>query len=308
MSTQVALFGAGAAVPAHIANRELNANTLALAGSPSTGKRISIRGKVWRMMVNGKELAKNGDRMMNVVIVRTAPANSRTYYASEYKEGEALTPTCSSMNGIKPDAQIKAPQASSCDKCPQNIAGSGNGEARACRYSRRIAVVLEGDLSGDVYQIQLPATSIFGKGQGTTQLPLEAYARMLAGNKVNVDSVVTQLEFDMDSATPKVIFSPVRYLTPDELEVIEEQGNSKDAEDAIGLSSYQLDVGESPAITEKPISPPPTRQATTGFQKVEPEEPAQEEAMEEVVPEPTKVTKTSPKASNIASVLAQWND
>jgi hypothetical protein len=327
MSTAVSLFGAGAAVPAHIAARELNATTIALAGTPASGKRISIKGGVWRLIVNGKEVSKNTDRKLSVAIVRTAPANSRTYYEGTYKEGEVAPPACSSNDGIKPDAHIKNPQASSCDKCPQNIAGSGNGESRACRYSRRVAVVLEGDLSGDVYQLQLPATSIFGKGNGTQNLPLEAYARMLAQNRVNIDSVITRLEFDTDSPTPKITFSPERYLTAEELTIVEEQGLTEEAEQAVGRTPYMLDTQSSPAPApaEHPVVPP-TSKKTSGFQqagvvetevtttqkttKTKPAVAADDDGApeQEEVAEPTKAVQETPRASNIKSVLDAWAD
>ena len=46
------------------------------------------------MMVNGKEVAKNEDRAMNVVIVAASPKVSRTFYAKTYTEGEVTAPDC----------------------------------------------------------------------------------------------------------------------------------------------------------------------------------------------------------------------
>lgn len=320
--TAVTLFQAGGAVPAHIAQRELNANTMALAGNTSSGRRISIKGGVFRMVVDGKEVAKNKNRDMNVVIVRTAPTNSRIFYEGEYVEGDTAPPTCSSNDGIKPDARIKTPQAASCAKCPQNIAGSGRGDSRACRYSRRLAVVLDGDFEGEVYQLQLPATSIFGKGQGTQQLPLEAYARMLASNKVNVDSVVTKMEFDTDSPTPKLVFSPVRYLTAEELAIVETQGNSDDAERAIGLAPYDMDAGTTTLNLPKPAEPEPQPVAAPTPRKAKAEKPVEakpaaqafepttdDEDEAETVAEPVKKPEpTAAKANNIKNVLDAWGD
>jgi hypothetical protein len=313
MASDITLFS-GNAVPAHIASRGLSKASLALAGasSGSTSKRISIEGGVFRMMVGGKEVAKNTDRSMNVAIVSTAPANSRIYYdpAVPYVRGQASAPTCSSTDGIKPNPGTKTPQAATCATCPQNIAGSGNGESRACRYQRRLAVVLEGDMSGDVYQIILPATSIFGRGQGTQQLPLEAYARMLHGNHTGVDTVITKMEFDTDSSTPKLLFSPVRFLEQNELDIVDRQADTPEAEQAIGLNAYQTDTATKPAIAA-PI-PTTTVDTTTapkptGFQPVAP---AVAEADEEVIAEPVKATPVNADArsAKIANVLDAWGD
>jgi len=64
-----------------------------------------------------------------------------------------------------------------------NVKGSGQGESKACRFSQRLAVVFANDIGGDVMQLQLAATSIFGKEEGDKR-PLQAYARYLAAQNV----------------------------------------------------------------------------------------------------------------------------
>ena len=306
MANELTMFS-GNAVPAHIAARELSKTTLALAGAGTTSKRISIEGGVFRMMVAGKEVAKNTDRSMNVAIVSAAPANSRIYYdpAVPYVRGQASAPTCSSTDGNKPNPGTKSPQSSTCATCPQNIAGSGNGDSRACRYQRRLAVALEGDLSGDVYQIILPATSIFGRGTGTQQLPLEAYVRMLHGNRVGADSVITKMEFDTDSSTPKLVFSPVRYLEENEQAIVDRQADTPEAEQAIGLNAYQTDTASKPAIAAPVAAPAPApveEPKASGFQPV-----ATDDAD---IPEPVKAAPVDAdsRSAKIGNVLAAWGD
>jgi hypothetical protein len=69
-----------------LVNTGLDEDTLAVAGGMAGGsKRISIKGGVFRMMVNGKEQAVNEDRSMNVVVVKMAHNASRTWYAKAYK-------------------------------------------------------------------------------------------------------------------------------------------------------------------------------------------------------------------------------
>ena len=321
--SNITLFNSSSAVPAHIAQRELSKATLALASTGTTVKRISIEGGVFRMMVGGKEVAKNTDRSMNVVIVSTAPANSRIYYdpSVPYVRGQASAPTCSSNDGVRPNVGTKSPQAATCASCPQNVAGSGQGESRACRYQRRLAVVLEGDMSGDVYQVILPATSIFGRGQGTQNLPLEAYARMLHSNRVGVDSVVTKMEFDTDSSTPKLVFSPTRYVTEAEQAIIDAQSETPEADQAIGLNAYQADTGAKPAAIAAPQAAPepaPVAQpkaakpakTSGGFVATSEDAPAVDDPE---VPPPTKAAAPTAddadsRAAKIGNVLAAWSD
>lgn len=325
MSTAVGLFNGILAIPEHIRARGLSANTLALAGNniSSSSRRISTEGGVFRMIVGGKEIAKSKDREMNIIIVKSAPTNNRVYYdpSIPYVRGQATAPACSSADGIKPDARVKEPQASACDKCPQNIAGSGNGDSRACSYKRRIAVALEGDIGGDIYQMTLSATSIFinRNQQGTENLPLEAYARMLATNNVSIEDVATKMEFDTDASTPKLTFSVARFLTPDESNTSINQGDTKEAEYAVGMGGTTTPALAAPApapapavVEKKPIVAPAPKQ--TGFQPVAEEEKAPVAAVatadEEEIPEPVKAVKAEVPARTTAinNVLAAWGD
>jgi hypothetical protein len=121
-------------------------DTRAVAGGGGNGKRISIKGGVFRKFVGGKETAKIEDRSMNVIFVKMAHAPSRTFYSEGYKEGERVSPTCWSTDSKVPDSDVKSPQAQSCDACPNSIKGSGQGgTGSACRLQWRTAVVLPHD-------------------------------------------------------------------------------------------------------------------------------------------------------------------
>jgi hypothetical protein len=229
--SEMTLFKGG--LPAFLKSNELDETTRALMGSGGVGaKRISIKGNVFRMMSNGEEVATNEDRAMNIIIVKAAANVSRTFYEGIYKEGEIVSPACWSSDGLRPDPKAPSVQGVTCDKCPNNIKGSGQGESKACRYSRKLAVVLEGDVNGDVYQLALPATSIFGKGEND-KLPLEAYVRYLASHNVPVTAVVTEMRFDTKSPVPKLTFKAVRGLTEVEWETCRSQGETADAVEAI---------------------------------------------------------------------------
>ena len=168
-------------LPAYLRDKGVDATTKALMGSGG-GKRISIRGGVFRKIVNGQEVMRSEERSMNVVIVRAMPDVNRTYYEGTYKEGDKTPPSCWSSNGTAPDSDVKHPQSASCASCPQNVKGSGQGDSRACRFSQRIAVVLDGELDGDVLQLTLPAQSIFGKAD-PTKMPLQQYAKSEGQNQ-----------------------------------------------------------------------------------------------------------------------------
>ena len=214
------------------------ARSLSGGGGGSFGKRISVKGGVFRLMSGSDEVAAIEDRHLDVVIVQAAPKISRTYYAGSYEEGASKAPDCWSADGEKPDASAKEAQASNCASCPQNVKGSGQGDSRACRFSQRLAVVVADDIAGDVMQLTLSATSIFGKEEGDKR-PLQAYARFLAAQSISPETVVTRLRFDTKAAVPKLFFQPMRWLSEDEYESVKEKSESKEAKQAVTMSVSQ---------------------------------------------------------------------
>ena len=235
----------------------LNDLTKALAGKAAGGgKRISIRGGVFRKIVGGEEVGKITSRELNVIIVNAARGVSRIYYAGKYDPNAIVPPTCVSNDGVHPDTKDEGKQSDSCATCAQNIAGSGNGNSRACRYTRKIAVILEGDSTGDVYQLQLPSTSIFGKGEGNVH-PFESYIKYVAGNGRNINQIVTQISLDTDSDTPKLLFSPARHINEEEWALASEAGDSMEAKNAITLTVAQTDGVKkiaAPLVAKKPVT------------------------------------------------------
>lgn len=283
--SEMTLFSKGGNnLPAHLRNLELDATTKALMGGGSGGKRISIRGGVFRMMVDGKEVAQNEDRSMNIVIVAANPNVSRSFYEGTYQEGQSTAPTCWSNDGITPDSRVESPQSEKCATCPQNIKGSGQGDSRACRYSQRLAVVLENDIRGDVYQLTLPAQSIFGAAENG-KMPLQAYAKFLGSHGLPVTAVVTEMRFDTASATPRLTFKAVRPLEAEELQKAQEKGKSNEAKTAIASTVAMMDNAKTEALTT--VSK------------------AQEKHAEAVEAEPTKRTKKA-AAKDVADILDDW--
>lgn len=220
----------------------LDEDTLAVAGNTAaSSKRISIKGGVFRKIANGKEVGAIEDRHMNVIFVKMAHNPSRTLYTGGYKEGEKASPTCWSNDSKVPDLEVKNPPASACDKCQFSVKGSGQGgNGTACRLSWRTAVVLPNDVKGDVMQLVLPATSVFGKEENG-KWPFREYVKMLANHNISAGRVVTKMQFDTKSPVPRVLFSPVSGINPDDVESLGNQAKTQAAENAIKLTVYQQD-------------------------------------------------------------------
>lgn len=287
MSNEVSLFQQ--AVPDYIKSAKLDDLTRSLGGSGGN-KRISIRGSVFRMVVNGEEIAKNENRSMNVVVVNGTKHVSRKFYEGAYVQGENAPPNCWSNDGLLPDASIEKPQASTCESCPQNIKGSGANDSRACRYEKRLAVVLADDIGGNVYQLILPSKSYFGKGD-QDKMPFEQYAKYVASQGYNINMIVTEMRFDSDSATPKLVFKPIGFLNKDQWETAQRQGQTSEAKMAVVMTATQSD-NKPKAIASKEVKAEPV-------------------AKQAEVPEPTK---RAPKKSaeepaekkDLASIIGDW--
>jgi hypothetical protein len=228
---------------------------------------------------------------MNIIIAAANANVSRTYYAGTYQEGQAMAPACWSNDGVAPDIKSETPQASKCATCAQNIKGSGQGDSRACRFSQRLAVLLENDIRGDIYQLTLPAQSIFGAAENG-KMPLQSYAKFLGSHGLPVTAVVTEMRFDTASATPRLTFKAVRPLSEEELAQTQEKGQSAEAKAAIAATAAQLD-----GVTKSEFQRPAAVEAPKEQPKVE------AEVVETA--EPTKrAKKAAPK--DVADILDDW--
>ena len=292
-----------AQTPAFARKGELStlAKSLAGGGIGGGGKRISIKGGVFRLMSDGKEITSIDDRHLDVVIVNAASKISRTYYEGTYEEGVSKAPDCWSADGEKPDPTADNPQGNDCASCPMNVKGSGQGESKACRFSQRLAVVLANDISGDVMQLTLAATSIFGKEEGDKR-PLQAYARFLAAQSVSPEQLVTRLRFDTKAAVPKLFFQPVRWLEDDEYEIVIEKGQSTSAKQAITMTVAKA--------TDKPLQLEGAKPKAKLVTKTADESDTDDDIDEPEKRKPAVKASTVPqkKASNLASTVDEWDD
>ena len=183
MSNAMTLFGGkGNALASSELFQSLLDMNKTLAGSGSAPPRISIKGGRFREIIGGEQIRVFKGEQLNVVIVNAAPIG-RTYFEGTYDPNSATPPRCWSVDTKVPSPDVPEANrmASSCAACPMNVKGSGQGESRACRFSQRIAVTLEGDEENTVYQMQIPATSIFGDASGGN-MGMQAYAQLLAAH------------------------------------------------------------------------------------------------------------------------------
>ena len=294
--SNMTLFKSGSVIPDYL--RDVQDDTTKDIAGSSGGKQISIKGGVWRMVVGGEEVAKNEDRSLNVVVIATGKGVSRTFYADKYEEGKDIKPACWSAEGVVPNTEVLTPQSKTCATCAQNIEGSGEGKARACRYSKRIAVALENDIGGNVYRLSVPAKSYFGRADGD-KMPLQAFGKFLSGHGIPITGIVTEARFDTSEAVPVLKFRAVRPLNRDEWEVAKNQSQSEDAKNAV-----EFKMVPSKASNEAQAALP---QAFKDVPAVAAEK-TQAEEVAEPVKRPATKTKTEAAApKSVSDILSDWS-
>jgi hypothetical protein len=185
---------------------------------------VSFSNNIMRRQIDGS--SKSATLPQDIVLVGVSSASTqRVFYLGEFNPDSKSAPTCASSDGVVPNKDAQQPQAAKCADCPNNQPGSGGkGNKKACRYNRKIAVLLTKDfktaLAGKVHRATLPITSLIGTGEGGRK-PFNEYLKELRANKVSPDRVITRVYTDEREDKKAVLFEAVRATTPEEQAVID---------------------------------------------------------------------------------------
>jgi len=254
----------------------------------------------FKRLINGEQVGNAVRGEINVIILDLLPKVSRTFYKEKFDpKKEATLPDCWSNLGDRPEAAAPNPQHSNCADCPMNIKGSGENGGRACKFQRRISVLVEGDPSGEVYQFNVPAKSLFGAGTGNTH-PFESYIKYLIANGESPDRVVTSIKFDDNADTMELVFSPLRNINDAEYELVSA------AQARPETKRYtMLTVAQASGVSK---APPAVEHKKEEAKVVRTEEPDEDDVPPPVKRE-TKKAQEAPKAkADFASVVSAWAD
>lgn len=290
--------------------------TKQLAGKTGT-KRIIPKNGIFRKVVGGEEMGKVKGNL-NVIVVSASPKVGRIFYAKQWTpDAEPTAPDCFSNDGAVPDVGSVNKQSERCDSCQHNIKGSGMGNSKACRYSRRIAVVLEEDfgtsLEGEIYQLNLASKSLFGEGSGDNTYTFENYTKYLANNGKSLDYVVTQMSFNEDNDNQSILFTPTRFINKQEYAVTSKAAASPEVQKLVVMTPYQADMSGRPKLeapkleTTRPMGELTKEEDAPVYEPIAAKaenaigEPKKRESKKSA--EPTPVAKKS-----LDAVVAAWSD
>jgi hypothetical protein len=264
----------------------------------------------FKRIVGGEQIGKAVPHQLDVIIVDMLAEPSRQFYGSKYDpNAQATLPDCWSNDGKTPDAKAAGKPASSCAACPKNVEGSGeNGKGRACRYLRRIAVLVSGDPSGEIYQMQIPAASLFGKGIDSVH-PFESYKKFLLANGEAVDTVVTRVMYDLDADTMKLKFQPVRHLTDVEAGFVDAAQEDPETKRYVGLSVIEAGGAKAkaePKMIEAKVAPAAPASNPFGDNEEEEEAPVAEAPTKRAAPK--RATAEVTAKPELKQAMAAWLD
>jgi hypothetical protein len=287
--------------------RELSELAKSLATSNRTIRRIQTgTNGTFKRIINGEQIGNAVRGELNVIIIGALKEVSRIYYADKYDPNkEATLPNCWSNRGDKPEPSAADKQATSCAVCPQNVAGSGQGNSRACRFQRRISVLVVGDPSGEVYQFNIPSKSLFGKGSGNTH-PFESYKNFLAANHESIDGVVTKIAYNPEAESMELNFTPVRNISDEEYDLVIAAQQMPETMGYTMITAAQVDNATklpTPKSADVAVTATPVTAKVSAFDEADDSSPVAEPTKRQV----KKPAEAAP-AKNLAAVVGQWGD
>ena len=287
-----------------VAKRELSDLAKSLAAPRNVRSIKTNTNGTFKRIVNGEQIGTAIRGEFNAIIVDALPKVSRTFYAGKYDpDAKPTLPDCWSNLGDKPEPAAGDPQASNCASCPKNVVGSGeNGKGRACRFQRRVALLIEGDDSGEVYQFSVPAKSLFGKGSGNVH-PFESYVKFLIANGEGPDTVVTNIAYNLDAETMELQFTPMRGISDEEYALVQAARSDPATRQMIVLTVGAQDTAAAAAKEEAPKPQPKI------IYSDEPDDEDEVEVIEEPKKRPTKkAADVVVEQNDLSSVLNAWGD
>ena len=283
--------------------RELTGLAKTLAATNNMRRIATNTNGTFKRMINGEQIGNAIRGEFNCIIVDALPKVSRTFYAGKYDpNAKATLPDCWSNLGDKPEAAASNKQHSNCADCPQNVKGSGDNGGRACRFQRRIAILIAGDPTGEVYQFNVPAKSLFGKGNGNVH-PFESYVKYLLGNGESPDTVVTNISYDLNADSMELLFTPMRGISDEEYALVVAAQADPETKKYVQLTVAATDgVKAAPKQEASKPTPVVTRSEEPDDEDEAPAEPVKRSA------KPTAVEEAPAATGALASIVSAWGD
>ena len=288
----------GSALPQRLQGRKQSGMLAnAKSGIQASFAVVGYEGRNWFLKWQGEKIllrnpqTNQPDQTLEVVIVGISDAVSKIYYAKQYVQGDDARPDCASTRGIAPDAGVPHPQSKLCETCKLGAWGSRITEAgkraKACRDSRRIAVVPLVDIGNESFGgpmlLRVPPTSLQA---------LSKYAEFLSIKGLDMPWVATRISFDFDVTYPKLVFEAMGVLDDSELDLAEAASQHPLIDDLFNNVRQDDAIAGSTAASDEPSAP------------AQPEEDEEDDEEEQAPPPPAPAPPAPEPAAQAAPASA----
>lgn len=224
--------------------------------SVASGQFFSVRGG--QLSFDGVPIPNN---RMAVIVIDSIIEN--VFYPGKYNPDEPQGPACfafgRSEKDLAPDAMSSDPQSEQCIGCPRNEWGSSDmGRGKACRNTRRIALLPAGNLSDDGRLEELYDVEHFKTAQpGYMKLPVTSvkgfasYVKQIGAAMARPPfAIITRVSVIPDPKTQfKVVFEPLKEAPTELLGTLVTRHN--EISGAIAFPYQSTDAQETTPVTTR---------------------------------------------------------
>lgn len=232
---------------------------------------IGYKGKIWSLRYRGerKTFIRPDDgtpaAYLDVVFIGQAANKSKSYFTAYDQNnpdgGDA--PLCSSMDGLKPDKDVRQKQADACALCPRNAWRTDpktGRRGRECQDYKRTAVLVLPTQTKLILGEPL-LEPIFLRVPPASLNALAILGETMAKRGFHYATYVTRIMFDPNKAWPEMVFRPLQKLSDAEAPtILEMMKNPVIARILQGTNSGEIEVAEEEPVT---ILPPSSRSASS---------------------------------------------
>lgn len=190
---------------------------------------LGYRGKSWSLRHRGEKYnflrPDDGTPItyIDVVILRDPGVKSKSYYAEGFDVGgsEGKRPTCASLNGVTPDADVVTKQADACALCPRNQwRTDANGKkSRECSDYKRLAVLVSPKQTLQALGTPL-IEPVFLRIPPASLNDLAATGEAMEKQGFHYSTYMMRISFEQDKAHPQFVYRPLQKLSEAEGAVV----------------------------------------------------------------------------------------
>lgn len=239
--------------PELLAELAAEAKDAAALERPTTG-RISLQSGVMSYM--GNPVPNNA---MDCIVVSSAHRN--VYYEGDYDADNIVNPNCFALSangiGMAPHENVTTPEHKTCEGCPQNEWGSGRKRGKACKQTRRLALLPASVLDAEDVSASIAKTELALLDVSVTNVKYWANAvnQVAASQNVPMYIVLMNIKVVPDPKTQfRIQFTPLEVLG--DPAVVQALRKRRDEASRMVLVPYDGAGGEADPNAGKPVEAP----------------------------------------------------